>query len=85
MRAHEFGCTIGADTKEDLIAELYNLARRLERDEITFGVMGGSVVGSIYAYRHDPSMTHDGYFDLVNAHIKHLDGNGELRETGGKQ
>jgi hypothetical protein len=70
MRAHEFACTIGADTKEDLVAELYNLARRLERDDIDRGCMGGSVAGSIYAYRHDPTITHEGYFDLIKRHIE---------------
>lgn len=69
MRTHEFACTIGADTKEDLVAELYDLARRLERGEITHGVMGGAVVGSIYSYSHSPHVTHDSYFKVVNEHI----------------
>lgn len=72
---------IGADTKEDLIAELYNLAYRLERDEITHGVMGGSVAGSIYAYSHDPCITHDSYFKSINAHIESLNHGERLNEV----
>lgn len=71
-RAHEFACTIGADTRKALIGKLYDLARHLEAADITCGVMGGSDVGAIYAYRCDPSITHESYFELVEARRKDL-------------
>lgn len=69
-RAHELICKIGADTKEALIAEIENFARRIARNDITHGVMGGSVCGAIYSYRHDPAMTHSRYFEELNAKLE---------------
>jgi hypothetical protein len=71
-RAHEFACQIGADTQQDLVIELRHLAERIERGEISAGVMGGSSRGSIYAYRHDPAMTHDEYFRQLDERLKAL-------------
>lgn len=64
-RAHEFICKIGADDKDGLVRELHDLAERIARDELSVGVKGGSDVGSIYSYRHDPTMTHDRYFEEI--------------------
>lgn len=69
-RAHEFICKIGADTKEDLVAELFRFAHMIERDEITAGVSGAPSAGSIYAWRHDPEQTHESYFAELDAALE---------------
>lgn len=71
-RAHEFTVRIGADTRKGLVDELLALARRIERDEITCGVMGGSTAGATYSYIHDPSITHDRYFEEINGYLESL-------------
>jgi hypothetical protein len=65
-RAHELIVKIGADTREALVAEIENFARRVARDDVTRGIMGGSDAGSIYSYQHDPNQTHDEYFRQLN-------------------
>lgn len=69
-RAHELICKIGADSKDGLIAEIENFARRIAMNDITNGVMGGYSSGAIYSYRHDPDMTHDRYFQELNAKLE---------------
>lgn len=69
-RAHVFACEIGADTKADLVQELRFLANRLDREGITAGVTGAYSSGAIYAYRHNPNMTHDEYFRQIGEKIK---------------
>jgi len=69
-RAHELICTIGADSKEGIVHELEEFARRIARDDISHGCIGGSDCGAIYSYRHDPAMTHDAYFEQLNAQLE---------------
>lgn len=65
-RAHTLICSIGADTLEDLCGELREMARKLERGEVSVGVMGGPTVGSTYSYRVRPEQTHDAYFKQID-------------------
>jgi hypothetical protein len=61
-RAFELIVEIGADTKEALIAEVENFARRIARNDISHGVICGSDSGAIYSYVERPEQTHDVYF-----------------------
>lgn len=71
-RSHEFCVWIGADTREEMIGHLFDLARRLERGEVSVGISGGYGSGSVYAYQHDPSITHDSYFAEIDKHLNRL-------------
>ena len=66
QRAHTLITKIGADTAEDLAWELREMARKIERGEMTVGMMGGSSVGSTYSYRVLPDQTHDKYFQEID-------------------
>jgi len=66
-RAHTLICSIGADTLSDLCGELREMARKLERGEMTVGVLGGPTVGSTYSYRVRPEQTHEKYFQDIEA------------------
>jgi hypothetical protein len=68
-RSHELVCSIGADTQDDLIRALHDFADRIARGEITHGCSGGWNYGTIYSYKHDPSITHDSYFESLKAHL----------------
>jgi len=68
-RAHSLALAIGADTKDDLVAELHHIAERVARDDLTIGGMGGPSCGYTYAYHHDPDMTHDRYFELIDIEL----------------
>lgn len=65
QRAHTLICAIGADTLRDLCGELREMARKLERGEMTVGVLGGPSVGATYSYRVRPEQTHDKYFQDI--------------------
>lgn len=66
-RAHTLICKIGADTLADLCGELREMARKLERHEMTVGVMGGSSVGTTYSYKVRSDQTHAKYFQDIEA------------------
>ncbi len=66
-RAHTLICTVGADTLADLCGELREMARKLERGEMTVGCMGGPSVGTTYSYRVRPEQTHEKYFEDIEA------------------
>ena len=84
-RAHVFACKVGADTKEDLVRELRWLAEQIARDELTAGVSGGYGAGAIYAYRHDPAMTHERYFAELEEHLERLKQETRSQEPGKAQ
>lgn len=69
-RAHTLASVIGADTAADLAYALRALADDIQCGRLTTGVTGSPSVGYHYAYRHDPAMTHDAYFAMVNARIE---------------
>lgn len=66
-RAHVLAFKASGDTRKALEAELRHLLFLLSSDQLSVGVSGGPDAGSIYAYRHDPSQTHDGYFSAIDA------------------
>jgi len=69
-RAHELICKIGADTAERLADELRTLAMMVERNELSVGCVGGPTCGALYSYKHDADMTHDRYFQEINASLE---------------
>ena len=66
QRAHHLTLDLGADEKRELCAALRNIAMQIERGELTTGCSGGYGSGYTYAYKVDPEMTHDRYFELSN-------------------
>ena len=76
-RAHTLISKIGADTEQDLVREVRRFADAIERGELTAGVSGGYGSGSIYAYVHDPEMTHDEYVRQLEALIAKEQSKGE--------
>lgn len=66
LRAHSIVISAGGDTARDLARELYRLAGEIERGELTKGCSGSPLGGSVYSYVHDPSMTHDRYFEEID-------------------
>jgi hypothetical protein len=66
-RAHTLICTVGADTLQDLCAELREMARKLERGQMTTGCIGGPSVGTTYSYKVRPEQTHEKYFQDIEA------------------
>ena len=70
QRAHSLIVSVGADTAKDLAWELREMARKIERGEMTVGTMGGGSVGSTYSYRIRPEQTHDKYFQDIDAWLE---------------
>lgn len=68
-RAFVLTLTVGADTRRALAGALYNLAYRVEAEEITEGVSGGYDSGYTYKLDVDESITHDSYFEELNAYL----------------
>ena len=68
-RAHTIILKAGGDTARDLARELYSLADKIERGDITVGCIGGPVCGSTYSYKVTP-MTHDEYFRKINERLQ---------------
>ena len=66
QRAHTLITKIGADTAHDLAWELREMARKIERGEMTVGTMGSPSVGAMYSYRILPDQTHDKYFQEID-------------------
>lgn len=68
----------GADTRKDLAHALRHVAFEIE-SELTSGKVtsGGPSDGGTYSLRENPGMTHDKYFEEVDAWLK------EKEETDG--
>ena len=64
-RACRLTLKMEADTPSELADALRQMARQVERDELTTGVSGGPSSGSIYEFTLDPAQTHDAYFAQV--------------------
>lgn len=58
-----------ADTREDLVSAVFNLATRIDRGEVTVGVCGGSHSGEIYELIEDPTKDHDTYHAELRAYL----------------
>jgi hypothetical protein len=72
QRAHVFACRIGADTQEDLIRTLLDFVADIRSGGLSAGCSGSPSDGTIYAYRHDPAMTHDEYFRQLDTYLAKL-------------
>ena len=70
VRAHSIIVSAGGDTARDLANELYALAQRIERGQLTKGCCGGCSGGSTYSYVKDETMTHDRYFEEIEKRIR---------------
>lgn len=69
-RAHTFTVTIGADTEDALAGALRCLETAFALGKISRqGISGGSSFDWAYEYEVDPAMTHDRYFELINAEL----------------
>ncbi len=68
-RAHVLTLELGADTKDDMIAGLEQIIFDLHRGS-TQVTSGGYSTGWIMSYTVDPDMTHDRYFELLNAALE---------------
>lgn len=70
VRALRLTLELGADTRQDMVWALRNLAARVERDELAGnGVWGGATDGGIWELLTDPSMTHERFFAELNAYL----------------
>lgn len=69
-RRHTLMLQIGADSLDDLAAELRMFAHRAERDELGTGCIGGPSCGSTYSYVFDPDMTHERYFAEIDTYLQ---------------
>ena len=69
VRAFRLTLKLDADSREELVSALINLASHTDRGEITTGVRGGPSSGSIYELLSDPDKTHEMYFQEVRDYL----------------
>lgn len=66
QRAHVLELKLQADTEKDLIYALRQLFIDYRDEGVRDHVMGSPSVGYVAKYTHDPEMTHDRYFELLD-------------------
>lgn len=71
QRAHHLMLDLGADTEEELLAALKQIALQIQMGKLTTGCCGGYGHGYVYAYRVNPDMTHDRYVELNDLWLDH--------------
>lgn len=69
-RMHTLIAKIGADSRDDLVFGLRQMANDLERGQLTEGCSGSPSVGTIYSYKVRPEQTHDAYFRQLEEALK---------------
>lgn len=70
-RCYVLQLNVGADTFEDLVRQLNCAVEILEESGPGCqSVMGGSYCGHSILVEHDPDMTHDRYFELLDAWLE---------------
>lgn len=69
-RAFTLTLEIGADTRDELVHALHDLAHRIERDEVSRGCWGSPSNGAVYELLVDESQTHDKYFEAINKYLE---------------
>lgn len=69
-RAYVVSVELGADTLEDLVWNLKHIAHEIEHEGGTGTVSGSPSAGYTYRLTHDPTMTHDRYFQEVDRYLK---------------
>jgi hypothetical protein len=60
---------IEADSRDEMVDALEDMARRLAMGEITNGCSGGPTRSSIYEYIEGEVPTHDEYFRQLHAYL----------------
>ena len=69
-RAFEIDIHIGADTWEDAASEVERVMQHIiEHGQQCGMVSGGPSAGSAVTIVHRPEMTHDRYFEQLDAHL----------------
>ena len=68
-RRHKLVLTLETDTEEEMFARLGDIPRRIRAGEFTTGVSGGYSSNAIYRYTVDEDVTHDSYFEALEAHL----------------
>lgn len=58
-----------ADTREDMVNALINMAGEIDREELTTGVSGGYSSGAIYELLVNPEQTHAAWFQHLLASL----------------
>lgn len=69
-RAHSLIMKVEADSEDALVHELEHVIFRIRTNQITCGTMGGYSTSNIYSYCVDPGMTHDLYFQQIDAWLQ---------------
>lgn len=65
-RAHSIKIEAGADTQEDLVATLKHIIWDIQRGS-TGATSGSPSAGYFFDYTVDLEMTHERYFEMINA------------------
>ena len=81
-RAFVLRIIIDADTRQQLADVLYDFVGRIRRDDVTRGVMGGSVNGAIYELLIDETQTHDKYFVQLDTYLAERKAEREQGDSG---
>lgn len=68
-RRHRLTLVLDADSQEDLVRALENLALRIQMGEVTRGSWGSPSDGASYEYLYDPAVDHDSYFEQVREYL----------------
>lgn len=68
-RACRLVLDLGADTRNDMVSALENIARQLDRGEMTTGVSGGYDSGYSYTYTEAEHPTHAEYIEQLNVYL----------------
>lgn len=69
-RAFRITLMLDADDRASMANALYNIARRVEREELSHDcISGGPDSGFICELLHDPAMTHAAYFEAIRGHL----------------
>lgn len=69
VRAFRLTLRLDADTREGLANALMQMARQIDRDQLSVGVSGGPDTGAIYELLHNPAQTHENYFREVRQYL----------------
>ena len=69
VRAFKLTLRLDADTRKGLVKALTQMARQIDRDQLSVGVYGGTDSGAIYELLHNPNQTHENYFREVREYL----------------
>ena len=70
VRALHLTLEMGCDTRADMVGALMNLARRIDREELSgSGTWGGYSDGGNWELLTDPTQTHERFFEELTAYL----------------